>query len=343
MTKQLPKDIHTWLNNRGISDSVIEKYEIQFENNKVIIPIRDGKGNFLFNKYRRNPASEDGPKYQYAKGASSVLFGTNEASDKGAIVITEGEFDCMALVSRNIPAVSSTGGSGTFEEEWKDYFVGRDTYICYDNDEAGIKGAFNVQSVIPHAKIIWLPKQVGEHGDVTDFFVKLGKTTEDFLSLREEAKSYPIPADWKEAKTKKEMTAYKKTYEKIAEELKLEIRELGQKYLSHKHLDILKESYLNKLAEVNRAIKYFTVKRGDFGEDKIARAKSVPIPQFINFARDGFAKCIFHTDKKPSMYYYEKQNRVKCFSCGKLADVIDCVQQLRGVNLPEALKIILND
>ena len=85
------------------------------------------------------------------------------------------------------------------------------------------------------------------------------------------------------------------------------------------------------------------MKRQDFSGDRIQRAKQVPIPQFIKFKSDGFAKCIWHQEKTASMYYYEKQNRVKCFSCDKLGDVIDVIQQLRKVGLKEALDIILND
>lgn len=342
MIKQLPEDIHTWLNKRGISDAIIDLYDIRFENNKIVIPVHNKEGKILFNKYRRNPASSDGPKYQYAKGATSVLYAV-KSFEADEIVICEGEFDALHLISKGIPAVSSTGGSSTFEESWADEFAHAQVYICYDNDDAGIKGAFNVQGIIPTAKIIWLPKQVGDHGDVTDFFIKLGKSTDDFLSLRKEAKTYRIPPDWKDAKTKKELTVYKKLYTQIAEELKMDIRDHGQKYLGHKHLDILKEMYLNKLDEVNRAIKYFTVKRKDVGGDRIARAKATPIPQFINFSRDNTACCIWHNEKTPSMYYYEKQNRVKCFGCDKMGDVIDVIQQIKKVSLPEALKIILNE
>ncbi len=339
MKQQLPKDIHTWLSEREISDSVLERYDISFSNNKIVIPVHGIEGDFLFNKYRRNPSSTDGPKYQYEKGATSVLYGIEEIPNPLTIVITEGELDTLCLVSHDISAVSSTGGAGTFDESWQLYFTGVDTYICYDNDDAGIKGAFHVQSIIPWAKIILLPKEVK---DVTDYFVKLKKTREDFIELMKTAKKYELPRDWKESKTKKEMKEFEKEYSEMANGFLPQIQELGRKYEKSRHLEILKDMYVVKYEEVRRSIKYFS-KGKDISGDRITRAKAVPITNYINFNVRNLAKCVWHNDKNPSLYLYEEQSRVKCFSCGKLGDVIDVVMQIKGINMPEAIKIILNE
>ena len=347
MNQQLPKEIQVWLNKRSISDETIETYEISFAANKIVIPVKDRSGEFLFNKYRQNPFEPTGPKYSYDKGSKSTLFGLNHIDDVSPIFITEGELDAICLASKGYNAVSSTGGAGTFDPEWGKFFEGKDIYIVYDHDDAGIKGAFHTQSIIPWAKIIWLPKQVGEHGDVTDYFVKLKKTKEHFDKLVLESKTWELPDDWKYNEnyklSKHHLKSHEAKYREKADMLMLVARELRDKNEGEKHVQELIMMYLDKIAEVKRAIKYFDKPKGLLGNDKIAAAKRVPIPMFIKFGPDGFAKCIFHTDKKPSMYWYAKQNRVKCFSCGKLADVIDVIQELRKVNLPEALKIILNE
>src|SRR5207247_6637084 len=45
--------------------------------------------------------------------------------------------------------------------------------------------------LIPHARLIELPADVGESGDITDFFVRLGRSSEDFLGLLDQA--MPVP------------------------------------------------------------------------------------------------------------------------------------------------------
>jgi DNA primase len=88
--------------------------------------------------------------------------------------------------------VTSTGGARAFRKEWaKEFEPIPNVYICFDNDEAGRNGALHVGRMIPQAKIVELPKEVGEGGDVTDFFVRLGRSREDFLKLLQKAKPAP--------------------------------------------------------------------------------------------------------------------------------------------------------
>lgn len=83
------------------------------------------------------------------------------------------------------------------------------------------------------------------------------------------------------------------------------------------------------------------VKNTNEGYD-LATAKTTPISNYIKFNRAGFANCIWHNEKTPSMKYYEENNMVHCFGCGKSGDVLDVIMEMRGVTLPEAIKICLS-
>jgi DNA primase len=63
--------------------------------------------------------------------------------------------------------------------------------ICFDNDAAGREGARRIARLISHARIVRLPDDVGEGGDVTDYFVQLGKSREEFEKLLEAAQPLP--------------------------------------------------------------------------------------------------------------------------------------------------------
>jgi hypothetical protein len=52
-------------------------------------------------------------------------------------------------------------------------------------------GAERVARLIPHARIVHLPDEVGEGGDVTDFFVGLGKSREEFEQLLDATQPLP--------------------------------------------------------------------------------------------------------------------------------------------------------
>jgi DNA primase len=97
------------------------------------------------------------------------------------------------LETRGFQAVTSTGGAGSFRHEWAEEFkpIPR-VFICFDRDEAGRRGALRVARMIPHAKLVELPHEVGDGGDITDLFVRLGWRREAFERLLDEAAPAPV-------------------------------------------------------------------------------------------------------------------------------------------------------
>lgn len=337
MEKKLPSPIYQWLITRGISDSTITEYQISWNGTRIVLPVHDSQGKILFNKYRRDPNSTEGPKYLYEKGGSSTLYGMKTFVPTNTVLLCEGELDCLLLISKGFNALSTTGGSSTFKEEWATLFKDCPAvYICYDTDDAGLKGSFHVQELIPNAQIIALPKEVK---DVTEYFKN--HTNEDFISLALEARNYPTPRSWRGVPTKKELNNFKKEYEAEIQNLMDQARVKREQYKSDKFEQYTIQMFMSRRGEVIRQIKYWQPTRAQVGDDRIQKAKAVSVLRFIKLNSQGFAQCVFHKDKNPSMYYYEKQNRVKCFSCDKLGDVIDVVQATNKVGLKEALDIIL--
>lgn len=154
----------------------------------ITIPVTDRSGHVLFFKLRRDPATEGKPKYM-STGGDATIFNAQILRDKPEkLVICEGEFDCLVLHSMGIPAICSTAGAGTFKDEWVAQlgFV-RDYYVVMDNDEAGRKGAENLTEKLgtayPNSSVmrVTLPPEVGEHGDITDYFKQKLGTTDDLF------------------------------------------------------------------------------------------------------------------------------------------------------------------
>lgn len=192
-----------WLNKRGITNKVIEQFNVHIDTHTIIgecifIPVYDIDGNFSFNKYRRNPTSEDKPKYLYDKGSKVSLYAINHAIKSDTILITEGELDTLVAWSANIPAVSSTGGSMSFQDEWVEILKNKDIYICYDNDEAGGSGMAKVFNLLPQAKLIFLPDKANVK-DISDYVSSGG----DIHELIRTAKKFQSIEEIKEDKAKR--------------------------------------------------------------------------------------------------------------------------------------------
>ena len=191
---QLPDHIRCYLNERGISDSVIWLNQLGWTGEWITIPIRDREGRITFFRLAKDPQdTSDSPKMLTPSGQGVELYGWERVKMKPeGLVICEGEFDRLVLERHGIPAITSTGGAGVFKPEWaaalKD--IPR-IWICFDQDEAGSRGAERVGRLIPRARLVELPEDVGSGGDVTDFFVRLGRNRDDFIQLLREAKALP--------------------------------------------------------------------------------------------------------------------------------------------------------
>jgi DNA primase len=302
----------SFLNNRKISDEVISDFNLRVGENPTIgeclvIPVTDSEGNFLFNKYRRNPSSDDKPKYLYDKGGRVCLYGLNQAIKAGAktILITEGELDTLVGWSHNLPSVSSTGGAMSFQEEWQEFFKDKETIICFDNDAPGGEGMAKTLDLIPHAKLLFLPDRPGIK-DISDYVTSGG----DLNAL---------------IKTAVRLNSLEQIIEHRAERL------------STWHSTYFHDAYIK--THTKPVFIKSTRERDPDVKDKIARAKTFPISDLISFDKSGMTNCLWHKEKHGSLKLYRETNTVYCFGqCGKVHDVIDVYMKLNNCSFIDAVK-----
>ena len=185
---------------RGFIDTTLRESKIGYcpENDSITIPIFDADGKSILTvKYFRYNL-ETNEKSITTRGKVQ-LFGlhrlVSEYSRFGRVVITEGEFDALVLAQQGFLSVSGTGGAGTWRKEWNEYFRDKAVVICYDADEAGDRGSKKVakelSSLAASVKVIRLFDNDAskDRKDVTDFFVKEGRTVDEFKSLIENSRS----------------------------------------------------------------------------------------------------------------------------------------------------------
>ena len=301
---QLNSVFKDWLNNRKISDKVLEDFGIYGEE-EIVIPVHDIDGTFVFNKYRRSPLSDEKPKYWYDRGGKVTLYGYHYFIDKQidsnskVVLITEGEMDCLVAVSQNIPAVTSTGGAMSFQKEWEGLFLGIQPILCFDNDHAGAEGMVKALAIIPHAKVMFIPDRPGIK-DISDYVAGGG----DLQTLIKTAKHFKDIAD-------------------VKEDMQNRIANFQSVYFH--------EAYIKAHTKVNTHYE-----RKTFSNDRITNAKLYPIPNLLEFNQNK-ALCPFHNEKSASLHYYSKTNSCYCFGCGKPYDAIAIYMKKFGVGFKEAV------
>lgn len=341
-----PQHVRDWLFDRTLDERVLLDAGVNWSmDGQIVIPVRDILGVTIFNKYRRDPMIDVGPKYKYDAGSGAALFGIETlAHGDRPVLICEGELDALVARSHGFIAVSSTGGAGTFLPEWASLFEKRDTTILYDNDKAGAKGALTVQAIVPHARIATLPDRRNVK-DLTDYCVYLrgqqrsiDGAIQKMIETAVRYEMWPIfTVDTK--KEKEDMLRTCNSCIRFGEDRRRE-----RKMHDMTATTFLPDAYIlfweNRIQDIKASMKR-TAKR-EIDLPLIEGAKQVPMSEYLKFTRDGFAQCPFHTEDSPSFHWIRKSNKGHCFGCGKTADVIEVVAKLEGIKYIEAAKKIMH-
>lgn len=119
-------------------------------------------------KFRAIDGSEE--RFSKDKGDPNRLFNTRVLKRAVRVVITEGEFDCMAATQAGLDAIGIPGANN-WKASWTRVFYHRDVVILADGDEAGHEFGELVAQNIYGAKIVDMPQ--GE--DVNSMLMKSGE------------------------------------------------------------------------------------------------------------------------------------------------------------------------
>lgn len=164
----------------------IQQFELGWDGTRITIPIRIN--NQLVNVRKYAPSSKVKDKVIGVRGFNTACLWPLDNLDNEEVFLFEGEKDCMLANQLGLPAVTVTGGAGSFSIEWRKYFIDKDVIICYDIDPAGVEGAEKVASMLAGAaksvKILKLPLKEPANADFTDFILQRN-TIQSFHNLVE--------------------------------------------------------------------------------------------------------------------------------------------------------------
>lgn len=173
---------------------------------KCAIPIFDEQGR-LRNIRLYQPGAKQWKIVSFAKTTGeSRLFPCKPLRDDvtAEILLCEGESDTICALSHGFNAITQTSKLKTWTSEHLKHFRGRDVIIAYDADNAGRVYADYagecLKRVAKSVRVISWPEFMGvaadgsvpkDHGqDLTDFFVRHGRTSSDFQGLIDSARPW---------------------------------------------------------------------------------------------------------------------------------------------------------
>jgi len=185
----LTPSILKYLTHRKISNEIIKEHLIGFDDRRITIPIYNKFG-FCINIRRyiiNSKANSEEPKVVNYTDSTSYKYGSpvglfpiksllNISKDE-QIVLCEGEMDTLSLLTTGVPAVTMTGGAGSWAKEEQYLFELQKVVIAYDNDKAGTIGKNIVCKALQHIakeiRILEIPHSIGK--DVNDWILNDAK------------------------------------------------------------------------------------------------------------------------------------------------------------------------
>lgn len=178
-----------WLTGRGLTEATVAAFKIaeQLRDGKTyaVFPyLRDGE---LINAKFRNVADKKDMRQE--SGAEPCLFGWHLIKPRErSVCITEGEVDAMTLHQAGLASLSVNAGAGShqwIENDWDRLERFSEIYVCFDDDEAGHKGAKEVAQRlgVERCKIVKFGAKDANQ------WLQDGAGGEDFHSALTEAKS----------------------------------------------------------------------------------------------------------------------------------------------------------
>jgi len=186
--RNLPPDFWLDLESQGIPAAVIHSRLIGWDGEYVTIPIfsRDRKVlGFEYTTFDETGRLMVLPRERhkpYLYGEPILNLSPQE------VVLTEGVAESLILSGRGWNALSATGDGLSFREEWAPALQKvPNIYLCFKRASESIQAALGIRELLPKARIVALPPEVGAGGGLFEFFVELEATAEDFRQLLKRA------------------------------------------------------------------------------------------------------------------------------------------------------------
>lgn len=162
---------------RGLTDELIEKYDIGFQANFVppkwkkgvpciTFPVKDINGNVLFVARR----SIEDKRFFLPKDMEKPVYGLYELpKDRKAVAICEGVFDALTLIKYGQPAIALFGTGTQYQIDYiKRYVQAPIYYLALDNDEAGEKGMNRLRKGLKSSAFLFQYQGMPDGADMND-------------------------------------------------------------------------------------------------------------------------------------------------------------------------------
>jgi len=181
---------------RGIGGEAVRRYTLGYGSRNgrpdaFMFPVHDEQGELAALKERFwpnlwKPRGGKPHKTRNSRGEAHLYPLATLATDPKAIVLCEGEFDCLLLNQSGIPALTSTAGTN-WKPDWNRHVIGRQVAVLCDAGSSELAERRARELVAAGARQAWVANLEHEgfaHGeDLTVAVVRYGWTAQDLRNF----------------------------------------------------------------------------------------------------------------------------------------------------------------
>lgn len=145
---------HPYMYKRGLTDEIIERYNIGYDkyNDMITFPVRDIQGRCLFLAKR----SVKGKMFVLPSSRNKPLYGVYELDySKPDIYIVESFFNALTLAKWGYNAIALMGTGSNYQYDLINKLPFRTVHLCLDGDVAGRHGTMKLMEVIDKGKLVY--------------------------------------------------------------------------------------------------------------------------------------------------------------------------------------------
>lgn len=195
--RRLPRRLWRKLREAGFPDDLIHRRLIGWDGKRITVPVFSRDRKFLGFEFLTDPLEERGFKeVAHLRYYPARLYGFETLEARPArVILVQGVWDRLVLESRGFKAVGIIGDPHAFRVEWhSDLQAIGQVFVCFKKGGAGHRAAARVSEIVHHARLVELPVELPAGAGVSDYFLSLGRSRDDFLKLLlKESQGYNPP------------------------------------------------------------------------------------------------------------------------------------------------------
>lgn len=196
--RRLEKRLWKKLRQAGFSDDLIHRRLLGWDGKRITVPVFSRDRKLLGFEYLTDPQEEGSFKeVEHLHYHPARLYGFETLNARPArVILVEGVWDRLVLESRGLKSVGIIGDVLSFRQEWQaDFQAIGQVFVCFKRGGRGWRAAARVGELVHHARLVEMPPELPHDAGPADFFLGLGRSREDFLSLLLDSSQRFIPPE----------------------------------------------------------------------------------------------------------------------------------------------------